>query len=107
MVHFCIVKREQIVINNSRKYVKFGTDLVDSVLNILWALELIVTFLGYSLPHENINVASEEQILYNNVCMKQLQNMLSEAQSGINLICAKCHVFSNYYGSFVYQKRQV
>ena len=35
----------------------------------------------YLLSHENINIPSEEQILFTDLCIRQLGNMLSEACS--------------------------
>ena len=58
--------------HNSRKDAKFGNDLLDSILNTFWALEMALFLSLYLLGHENINIPSEDQPLFNDLCMRQL-----------------------------------
>ena len=87
--------RKQNSFNNSRKDSKFGINLVDSMLNTLQTLELANVYL---LPHENITISSatEAQILFNNLCMRPLCNVmqcLEFVKQGLNPICVKFHIF--------------
>ena len=61
--------------NNLRKDRTFGIDWVESMLNMLWTLELQM-FLSYLHPHESITIPSEDQIIFNYLCTRQLWNML-------------------------------
>ena len=72
--------QEREYFNNLRKYGKFGTNLVDSMLNTLATLEL-ANVLSHLLTHENIDIPSAEQVLGNDLFMEQLEYMLSEAWS--------------------------
>ena len=63
--------RKENIFNNLRKDVKFGKDLVDSMLNTLQALGL-TNVSQLLLVHETINIPNEDQILFNNLSMRPL-----------------------------------
>ena len=56
---------------------------LDPVLMLIWHHKNYNwhMFLHYILPHENINVPSEQQIFFNDLSIRQLCNVLFEAQS--------------------------
>ena len=58
--------------NNSRKEEKFCIDFVDTMLNTPRTLEMPIVFPSYLIPHENIAIPSEAQILVNDLCMTPL-----------------------------------
>ena len=42
-------------------------------------------FLTYLLPRDNINIPSDEQILFNDLCSRQLSNILSESRGVLSM----------------------
>ena len=77
--------RKENTFNNLRKDGKFGTDLVNSMINTLRTLELANVSQIYLLPHENINTPSENQILFNDLCARQLRNVFCAAWSVLRM----------------------
>ena len=63
--------RKENPFNTLWKDVKFGKDLVDSMLNTLQALGL-TNVSQLLLVHETINIPNEDQILFNNLSMRPL-----------------------------------
>ena len=63
--------RKENTFNTLRKDVKFGKDLVDSMLNTLQALGL-ANVSQLLLVHENFNIPNEDQLLFNNLTMRPL-----------------------------------
>ena len=89
--------RKENTFNNSMKIWTLCTDLVGSMMNTLLTLGKSFPVL---LPHENIYIPSEQEIL-NDSCMMQLWNMLSEglcvlSKESLNL-CQISHISLNYY----------
>ena len=81
--------RKQNTCTNSRKDGKFGTDLVDSMLNTIVALEFAnVSQLFRAL--DSIAMPSEEQILVNDLWMIQSWHYVTREPECVKLIKELC-----------------